>query len=108
MSDYRVPSLMYDHNYRMAIAWQNTGYNQPPHIGYYLPDWIDQFQGVADEIEETIKGDINNDTYVNITDVVTLINAIAKGEYDAIYDVNGDEHVDITDVVTIINIIAGM
>ena len=108
VSDYRVPSLMYDHNYRMAVAWQNTAYNQPPHIGYYLPDWIDQFQGVADEIAETIKGDINNDTYVNITDVVTLINAIAKGEYDAIYDVNGDEHVDITDVVTIINIIAGM
>lgn len=37
-SRYRVPCLMQDHNYRMAIAWQNTGYNQPPHLGYYLPD----------------------------------------------------------------------
>ncbi|MDE6334076.1 MAG: Por secretion system protein [Muribaculaceae bacterium] len=37
-SGYRVPCLMQDHNYRMAIAWQNTGYNQPPHLGYYLPD----------------------------------------------------------------------
>ncbi|MDE6126554.1 MAG: Por secretion system protein, partial [Muribaculaceae bacterium] len=35
---YRVPCLMQDHNYRLAIAWQNTGYNQPPHLGYYLPD----------------------------------------------------------------------
>ena len=35
---YRVPTLMHDHVYRMGIAWQNTAYNQPPHLGYYLPD----------------------------------------------------------------------
>ena len=34
----RVPCLMYDHVYRMGIVWQNSGYNQPPHLGYYLPD----------------------------------------------------------------------
>lgn len=37
-SEYRVPCLMQDHNYRMAIAWQNVAYNQPPHLGYYLAD----------------------------------------------------------------------
>ena len=37
-TEYRVPTLMHDHVYRMGIAWQNTGYNQPPHLGYYLPD----------------------------------------------------------------------
>ena len=35
---YRVPTLMHDHTYRMGIAWQNVAYNQPPHLGYYLPD----------------------------------------------------------------------
>ena len=35
---YRVPTLMHDHVYRMGVAWQNTAYNQPPHLGYYLPD----------------------------------------------------------------------
>ncbi len=34
----RVPCLLYDHVYRLGIAWQNVGYNQPPHLGYYLPD----------------------------------------------------------------------
>ena len=34
----RVPCLLTDHTYRMAITWQNSGYNQPPHLGYYLPD----------------------------------------------------------------------
>lgn len=37
-SDYRVPTLMHDHVYRLGVAWQNVAYNQPPHLGYYLPD----------------------------------------------------------------------
>jgi len=37
-SKYRMPTLMHDHTYRMGICWQNTAYNQPPHLGYYLPD----------------------------------------------------------------------
>lgn len=37
-TEARVPCLMFDHVYRMGIAWQNVGYNQPPHLGYYLPN----------------------------------------------------------------------
>lgn len=33
-TDYRMPWLRDDHVYDMAIAWQNIGYNQPPHLGY--------------------------------------------------------------------------
>lgn len=39
-SEYRVPCLMEDHNYRLAIAWQNVAYNQPPHLSYYLQDYF--------------------------------------------------------------------
>ena len=27
---------MHDPQYRMAIAWQNTAYNQPPHPSFAL------------------------------------------------------------------------
>ena len=37
---YKVPCLMEDHLYRMGIVWQNSSYNQPPHLGYYLPDYL--------------------------------------------------------------------
>ena len=46
-TDYRVPTLMHDHTYRMGVCWQNVAYNQPPHLGYYLPDFIDSFQGMS-------------------------------------------------------------
>ena len=39
-SEHRVYTLMHDATYRVSIAWQNTAYNQPPHIGYYLPDAV--------------------------------------------------------------------
>ena len=45
-TNYRVPTLMHDHVYRLGVAWQNVAYNQPPHLGYYLPDYIESFQGV--------------------------------------------------------------
>lgn len=30
-TDYRFVTLMHDPQYRLAIAWQNVAYNQPPH-----------------------------------------------------------------------------
>jgi len=32
----RIYTLMHDPQYRVAIAWQNSAYNQPPHPGFYL------------------------------------------------------------------------
>lgn len=40
--NYRIPTLMHDHTYRMGITWQNAAYNQPPHLGFYLPDYVAQ------------------------------------------------------------------
>ncbi|MGV9372232.1 rhamnogalacturonan lyase family protein [Micromonospora tulbaghiae] len=34
----RLPTLMHDPQYRVAVAWQNTAYNQPPHPGFHLGD----------------------------------------------------------------------
>ncbi|MCI5604547.1 MAG: hypothetical protein MR413_02710 [Clostridia bacterium] len=33
---YRLTTLMHDSQYRCAVAWQNVGYNQPPHTSYYI------------------------------------------------------------------------
>jgi rhamnogalacturonan endolyase len=34
----RFYTLMHDAQYRTAIAWQNSAYNQPPHPSFYLGD----------------------------------------------------------------------
>lgn len=58
----RVPCLMYDHTYRMAITWQNAGYNQPPHLGYYLPD--------ATQARFTWLDDTRKDQEINLGDSI--------------------------------------
>lgn len=35
-TDYRIPTLMSDMQYRNAVAVQNVGYNQPTHVDYNL------------------------------------------------------------------------
>lgn len=37
-TEYKVPCLLEDHQYRMAIVWQNASYNQPPHLSYSLAE----------------------------------------------------------------------
>ena len=32
---HRLVTLMQDPVYRLGVAWQNTAYNQPPHLGYF-------------------------------------------------------------------------
>lgn len=40
-SKYRLFTLMHDGVYRCGIAWQNSSYNQPPHLGFYIGDGLD-------------------------------------------------------------------
>jgi rhamnogalacturonan endolyase len=36
VTTHRYVTLMQDPQYRLAVAWQNVAYNQPPHPGFYL------------------------------------------------------------------------
>ncbi len=38
---HRIYTLMHDPQYRLAIAWQNNAYNQPPHPGFFLGAGMD-------------------------------------------------------------------
>ena len=78
-TDYRVPTLMHDHTYRMAICWQNVAYNQPPHLGYYLPDYIESFQGTDPTGIVEVRGqkEEGRDTIYNLAG--QRVNKNAKG-----------------------------
>ena len=81
-TEYRVPTLMHDHTYRMGVAWQNTAYNQPPHVGYYLPDYVEYLDKLASGIN-----DIQNDTNPasNSDTIYTLQGIRSNGKKSGIY-----------------------
>ncbi|MCC8160528.1 MAG: rhamnogalacturonan lyase [Oscillospiraceae bacterium] len=73
-TDYKMKSLMYDAVYRSGVAAEQTAYNQPPHIGYYVSS--SSSQGSA-EVEYAIAAqwDFEDDdtAFTNInTDRATL------------------------------------
>jgi rhamnogalacturonan endolyase len=35
-TEHRFVTLMHDAQYRLSVAWQNVGYNQPPHPSFFL------------------------------------------------------------------------
>ncbi|PRZ09588.1 fibronectin type 3 domain-containing protein [Isoptericola sp. CG 20/1183] len=40
-TEHRLRTLMSDSQYRVAVAWQNTGYNQPPHTSYFIGEGME-------------------------------------------------------------------
>jgi hypothetical protein len=53
----------------------------------------------------TLSGDMNNDSIINILDVVQVVNLVLSDEYDENGDLNGDSIINILDIVQLINII---
>lgn len=41
-TDHRFYTLMHNPQYRLSIAWQNVGYNQPPYTDYFLGEGMQQ------------------------------------------------------------------
>lgn len=51
-TDIRLPTLMHDRQYRSAIAWQNVGYNQPPHPSFYMGSDMKLYDHVIRELPQ--------------------------------------------------------
>ena len=90
---------MHDTQYRVAIAWQNSGYNQPPHPSYYLgvdmaaqtqPNVITAGSNLANDDFSNTKPSANAILYPNPTSQTFTIQAEGKFTY-TIHNVLGLE-----------------
>ena len=54
---------------------------------------------------ESILGDVNGDSSVNVQDVILAINLVLSNEYNISADLNFDDTVDVLDIVQLVNII---
>ena len=51
------------------------------------------------------EGDLNNDNFLNVLDVILLVNLVLSQQYSDIADFNNDQILNVLDVITLINII---
>ena len=65
---------------------------------------IDIGNSYCEEIQYQL-GDLNQDSIINIQDVIIIINFILNGEFDLVADINLDSIVNVLDVIQLVNII---
>ena len=74
-----------------AVNW---GFN----TSEVLVDFFLQYE-LSDFINTQLDGDINQDSFVNIQDIILVINLVINNEYNTLADLNFDEIIDVLDIV---------
>ena len=62
-------------------------------------------QIIEENYEQSILGDVNQDTLINIQDIILIVNMILSSNSDSSGDVNQDGFINVLDVVQVVNII---
>ena len=86
--------LDYDGNYLDHIDLPTLGNIQKNYI-----------RSILEEHYGSLIGDINDDSVINIQDIILLVNIVLNNQNDSIADLNEDNIVDILDVIILLNIV---
>lgn len=73
---HRIATLMHDPVYRLAVAWQNNSYNQPPHPSFFIGNNMPEapLPNIFVDPVPTLVGDFNGDHYASPVDLVLAVN----------------------------------
>ncbi len=83
----------------------NNNYICPPYPECLSEDDLG-YQDVSECNEcSNIVGDINNDSLVNVLDIVSLVNQILENQYEQCSDINSDQILNVLDIVTLVSLI---
>ena len=81
VTEHRIFTLMHDPQYRVAIAWQNVGYNQPPHPSFYIGEGMEQPPIPNIDVVKIDRGDEAIDTSALETLIAEAKAITNDGEY---------------------------
>ena len=115
VSDFETGQIIiYDisNNVPLELGRIDTGYQNSImgiKIDSHQKIWYVNYQeNTVSFIENiVISGDLNNDTFVNVTDIVLLVDYIINNQNNLLneYDINSDGIINIVDVVQLVNLI---
>ena len=94
-SDHYLVILDYNGNYIDHIDVFSLGNSEKSQIRSILEEYYQQ----------SIIGDVNGDSVINIQDIVLTVNLVMIGEYNSAADLNSDGVTNVLDIVQIVNII---
>jgi fibronectin type 3 domain-containing protein/lysophospholipase L1-like esterase len=101
-TDHRIFTLMHDSQYRLSIAWQNVGYNQPPHTSFFLGEGmktppapsisiVEVADKEAPETTAVVEGNKTNEWYNKPVSVKFTADDNKSGVEATYYSINNGE-----------------
>ncbi len=72
-TEYRIPTLWHDHQYRQGMMWQSVGYNQPAHTSFFLGE-LEGITQAPPPVTNTGRTQIANGGQITTTDDHLLVN----------------------------------
>ena len=93
--DHYLVILDYNGNYINHIDVFSLGNSEKSQIRTILEEYYQQ----------SIIGDVNEDSIINVQDIVLTVNLVMSGEYNSSADLNADGVANVLDIVQIVNII---
>ena len=93
--DHYLVILDYNGNYIDDIDVFSLGNSEKSQIRSILEEYYQQ----------SIIGDVNGDSVINVQDIVLTVNLVMSGEYNSSADLNSDGVTNVLDIVQIVNII---
>lgn len=101
-TDHRIFTLMHDSQYRLSVAWQNVGYNQPPHTSFFLGEGmktppapsisiVEVADKMAPETTSEVEGTTTNEWYNKPVTVQFTAEDNKSGVEATYYSINDGE-----------------
>ena len=87
--------LGYDGNYLGHIGASGLGTTQKN----YIRDLLEE------HYEQSILGDLNDDSTLNIQDIILIVNLILSSQQNPLADLNSDNIINVLDIIQLVNII---
>ena len=92
----QVVILDYDASF-LGVITLNSGLNNT--AKNYIRNIIEE------HYQQSVLGDMNGDSIVNIQDIILLVNVILTGGTDTVADINSDGTINVLDIIQVVNII---
>ena len=96
---------IFEDDYNELIDCYNNGPENTPGCNWMVPPGGNCNSEIIGQENDNLLGDLNNDLFINIQDIIIAINLVLDGEYNSYADMNSDGIVNVLDIIQIVNII---
>ena len=96
---------IFQNDYNELIDCYNNSPENTPGCNWIIPPGGDCNSEIIGIENNFSLGDLNNDLFINVQDIIIIVNLVLNNEFNIYADMNLDEIVNVLDIIQVVNII---